>query len=157
MTVGDYDLRGQDYETQLVGPITDAIIDADRLARLEHRNGFPNFALYRLILAGDRAYLTVVRQWWVLFAIEWCRNNMRHGFDEDVAVHAAWDSLARVMEPRRDAHPSRSEVAASLGVDDESFNHATRTLQSILNAALMAYWLWLQVSYRVVKIREREV
>src|SRR5690606_30579222 len=115
MTVGDYDLRGRDYETELVGPITDAIIDADRLARAEHRNGFPNFALYRLVMCGDRAYLKHVRHWWVLFAIEWCRNRMRGSFSEELATIAAWDSLQRVMDPARPIL-SGPEVAESLGV-----------------------------------------
>lgn len=153
---GDYDLRGRDYETELCGQITDTIIDADRLASIEHKNGFPNFAIYRLVLAQDRQYLPAVRQWWVLFSIEWCRNQMRGGYDEDVAVNAAWDSLARVVAPNKALHPSRSAVAGMLGVDDESFRYLSGNLEKILLASIDLYWDWLQVSYRVTRLLERK-
>ena len=46
--VGDYDKRGPDYETLLVGPITEIVGDADRYVRrplgrdgLGFDNGFP--------------------------------------------------------------------------------------------------------------------
>lgn len=150
----DYDLRGQDYETQLVGPITDSIIDADRLARLEHRNGFPNFALYRLVLAGDRAYLPSVRQWWVLFAIEWCRGNMRRGFSADLATVAAWDSLQRVMDPKRPI-VAADDAAGALGVELETYTRTRNELRAILAAALSSYWSVMGITYRVVRAAER--
>src|SRR5690606_16750213 len=61
MTVGDYDLRGLDFETYLVGPVTDKIIDADRLVRQRVSNGFPNWALYRCVYAGDTHLLPMLR------------------------------------------------------------------------------------------------
>lgn len=149
----DYALRGRDYETELVGPITDTIIDADRLARIEHCNGFPNFALYRLIYAGDRRYFGQVRQWWVMFSVEWCRGHT--GLDLDTAVNAAWDSLIRVVEPRRELHPSMTEVADALGCDKKSFIRASRNLQMILRTALAVYWDWLVASYCVIRAKER--
>lgn len=151
---GDWDLRGRDYETELVGPITDAIIDADRLARAEHRNGFPNFALYRLIMCGDRMYLEHVRHWWVLFAIEWCRNRMRGSFSEELATIAAWDSLQRVMDPARPIL-SGPEVAESLGVHCRDYVRVRDGLTAILYAAVGEYWNWLGITYRVVRRFER--
>ena len=151
---GDWDLRGRDYETELVGPITDAIIDADRLARAEHRNGFPNFALYRLIMCGDRMYLEHVRHWWVLFAIEWCRNRMRGSFSEDLATIAAWDSLQRVMDPARPIL-SWPEVSESLGVHCRDYVRVRDGLTAILYAAVGEYWNWLGITYRVVRRFER--
>lgn len=150
----DFDTRGQDYETQLVGRITDTIIDADRLARLEHRNGFPNFAMYRLVLAGDRAYLPSVRQWWVLFSIEWCRNHMRGAYSEELATIAAWDSLQRTMDPPRPILAA-PEVADSLGVQCKDYVRVRDNLAAILSAALRVYWDWMNVTYRVVRRTER--
>ena len=152
---GDWDLRGRDYETELVGPITDAIIDADRLARAEHRNGFPNFALYRLIMCGDRMYLEYVRHWWVLFAIEWCRNRMRGSFSEDLATIAAWDSLQRVMDPARPILPA-DDAARSLGVELETYTRIRANLVRILQAALWSYWEVMGITYRVVRRFERQ-
>lgn len=154
MTVGDYDLRGRDYETELVGPITDAIIDADRLARLEHRSGFPSFALYRLVIAGDRLYLPYVRQWWVLLSLEWCRSNMRDGFSEELATIAAWDSLQRVMSPGRPLLPA-AEAAEALGVELETYTRVRNKLRAILQAELDAYWTILCGTYRIVAYLER--
>lgn len=150
----DYDLRGLDHETQLVGPISDTIIDAARLARLEHRNGFPNFAMYRLILAGDRAYLPAVRQWWVVFSLEWCRSRMRRGYSEELATIAAWDSLQRMMEPGRPML-SGPEVAESLGVHCRDYVRMRDGLLAVLQAAVSVYWDWLGLTYRVVRRMER--
>ena len=156
MTQGDWDKRGADVETRLVGPITETIIDAARLARLEHRNGFPNFAMYRLVLCGDRQYLPAVRQWWVLFAIEWCRNHMRSGYSEELATVAAWDSLQRVIDPARPILAAE-HAADDLGVKLDTYLRARNNLRAILSAAIMVYWDWMQATYRIVRAMERKV
>src|SRR5690606_32425871 len=69
MTTGDYDLRGLDFETYLVGPVTDKIIDADRLVRSRYNNGFPNWTLYRTVYAGDTHLRTQLRDWCVAYSI----------------------------------------------------------------------------------------
>jgi len=150
-----YALNSLDYETQLIGPINDTIIDADRLARMEYGNGFPNFAMYRLILAGDRLYLSRVRQWWVLFSIEWCRSHMRKGYSEELATLAAWDSLQRVMDPARPILPAQ-EAAESLGVDLETYTRARNSLQGTLGSALSVYWAILGATYRLTRHTERK-
>lgn len=151
-----YDIRGKDIETRLVGEITDTVIDAARLADQEHRNGFPNFPMYRLILAGDRSYLPLVRQWWVLFSIEWCRQKMRSGYSEELAAIAAMDTLQRAMDP---VHPIlvADEVAGDLGVSRNTYLFARKNLSSILGAAVKVYWEWMEISYRVVRKLERNV
>src|SRR5690606_15781387 len=70
--VGDYDLRGRDVETALVGPVTATIIDADRRVREEWSNGFPNWAMYRAAYCGDSLYRPQVRAWCVAYAIAYC-------------------------------------------------------------------------------------
>lgn len=152
----DYDIRGKDIETRLIGPITDTLVDAARLADSEHQNGFPNFAMYRLILCGDRQYLPLMRQWWVLFAIEWCKQKMRRGYSEELATVAAWDALQRAMDPARPLLCA-DEVAASLGVPRNTYLYARKNLGAILGAALKVYWEWLEISYRIVRKLERKV
>lgn len=147
-------LNSLDYETQLIGPITGTIIDADRLARMEYGNGFPNFAMYRLVLAGDRLYMSRVRQWWVLFSIEWCRTHMRKGYSEELATVAAWDSLQRVMDPARPILPA-SEAAEGLGVKEDSYRRVRDSLVRVLGAVLRSYWEILGATYRIVKYNER--
>lgn len=153
---GDWDLRGLDFETQLVGPITDAIIDADRLVRLDHNNGIPNFFLYRLVLCGDKSYMGAVRQWWQLFALTYCREEMRGAYSEELAVVAAWDSLQRLCEPARPLLNS-GETAADLGVSLPTYLSIRNSLLAILQAALNVYWIWLTGTYRIVKALERRV
>jgi hypothetical protein len=152
---GDYALRGRDYETELLGAITDTVIDADRLARLDHRNGMPNFAIYRLVLAQDRLYLLPVRQWWVMFSLEWCRTHMRSGYSEELATVAAWDSLQRVMDPARPLLPA-AEAAESRGVELETYTRARNTLRQVLSATLDGYWALLCGTYRVAAYLERK-
>lgn len=159
-TTGDgsnaYDIRGKDIETRLVGEITDTVIDAARLADQECRNGFPNFPMYRLILAGDRSYLPLVRQWWVLFAIEWCKQRMRSGYSEELATVAAFDSLQRAMDPTRPILVA-DDVARDLGVARDTYLFARKSLSAILGSAVKVYWEWMEISYRVVRALERRV
>lgn len=152
--IGDYDLRGRDFETELIGQVTDAIIDADRLARLDFKTGMPGFALYRLILARDRFYLAIVRPWWVLFCAEWCRTRMRGAYSEEFAGMVALDSLQREMDP---AHPilPAEEAAEALGVDLETYARARNELRRILSAAVDSYWALLCGTYRIVAYLER--
>lgn len=152
----DYAVKGRDYDTELVGPISDDIIDADRLCRVEFDNGFPNFAIYRLVLCQDRGYLRPVRQWWVLFAIEWCRTHMHGAFSEELATVAAWDSLQRVMDPARPIL-SANEVAESLGVAPRDYRRARESLRKVLSAALATYWTALGGMYRVVIVVNRKL
>ena len=56
---GDYDVRGMDPETLLVGPVSEPIIDADRRVRRRLNNGFPNWAMYRTAYAGDSGRVVV--------------------------------------------------------------------------------------------------
>lgn len=151
----DYALRGRDYDTELVGPITDDIIDAARLCRVEYENGFPGFPIYRLLLCGDLGYLVPVRQWWVLFSIEWCRRNMRDAFSEELATVAAWDSLQRTMDPVRPIL-SATETAESLGVDKEQYIRARRALHGILGSVLKHYWTAIGAMYRIVVAANRK-
>ena len=153
---GDYTVKGRDYDTELVGEITDEVIDADRLCRLEYSNGFPNFAIYRLVLAGDRSYMPIVRPWWELFALEWCRSNMRGGFSPELAVIASWDSLHRVCHPN-ESHMPAQDAADALDVDLETYTRARNSLKAVLGASLAHYWGLLGAMYRIVNAVNKKV
>lgn len=151
---GDYDLRGRDYDTELLGQISDTLIDADRLARLDHRSGFPSFAIYRLVIVREDIYMPSVRMWWVLFSLEWCRTHMRGAFSDELATVAAWDSLQRVIAPSRPLL-SAADVAESLGVDLETYTRARNSLRRILEAEVESYWTILCGTYRIAAYLER--
>ena len=90
---GDWALRGLDFETYLVGAVTDKIIDADRLARKELSNGFPGWVLYRTFLCGDHHLRTKARDWCVAYAIAAAEAGIvRAGLPiEDVRVRVRFD------------------------------------------------------------------
>lgn len=120
-TVGDYDLRGQDFDTALIGPVTASIIDADRLVRCEWRNGFPNWMLYRTVLAGDSLYVSRLRYWAVAFAVAYCLEGgvKRQTYSEELACVAAWDALHMVLHCRQ-IQPY-AETADALGVHHSTY------------------------------------
>jgi hypothetical protein len=155
-TVGDYDLRGHDFDTALIGPVTDSIVDADRLVRAEWRNGFPNWMLYRTVLAGDSLYRTRLRYWCVAFAIAYCQEGgiKRAAYSEETACVAAWDALSMLLNPKAD-HPYR-ETAAALGVHHSTYKRLRSNLYAMLRGSMEMYWVQLGAAYRQVIFYERK-
>lgn len=153
---GDFNTKGRDYATELLGPITDEIIDADRLCRLELRNGFPNFALYRALLAGDDCNIVRAKGWWMLFCREWCRNNMRKAYSYDLAQLVAVDSWDRV-ERSGGEHYSAQLLAESLGVSENTYRRARDAMTATLTAVLRVYWGYLLGLYALVIAINRKV
>lgn len=153
--VGDYDLRGRDFDTALIGAVTDSIIDADRLVRIEWRNGFPNWWLYRTVLAGDSLYLTDLRQWAVAFAVAYGMSGgvKRHAYSDELACIAAWDALAMLLSPAAD-HPYR-ETAAALGVHHSTYRRLRSHIYGSLRGSMEMYWCQLGAAYRQVIFYER--
>lgn len=153
--VGDYDLRGPDFDTALIGPVTESIIDADRLVRIEWQNGFPNWMLYRTILAGDTLYMTRLRMWAVAFAIAYCQSGgmKRHAYSEEAACVAAWDALLMLMRPSGD-HPYR-ETAKALGVHHSTYKRLRSHLYASMRGSMEMYWCQLGAAYRQVIFYER--
>jgi hypothetical protein len=169
-----------DHETALIGPITDRIIDADAMVRSEHGEKYPAFAIYRLILCGDRLHLTRVRQWWVSFCIQWVADNYRKKFSDEVVCVAAWDSLARVMQQGeaeefvevynefldrmetvrvyREPVLTDEFAAGSLEMRVETYSMMRKALQTILTKWLHQYWLDLLAAYaRVIAAERRDL
>ena len=145
-----------DHETALIGPITDRIIDADRLVRDEHGEGFPNFAIYRLILCGDRLYMPQVREWWVGFCIGWSEQEMSRYPGDDLIVMAAWDSLQRTVSPNQ---PVLNDVyaASELQMSVEAYACVRKLFERILSNIVRVYWWRMVWAHEKVCHRESQL
>lgn len=156
LEMGCYTIRGPDTETALIGPITAQIIDADRLVRLEFRNGFPNWMLYRTALAGDSIYLPKLKYWAIAFT--WVVLTQTPGIrvkatDELVGV-VALDALAMIIY-NREVFPY-SSAAQAAGVHHKTYKALRNLIYRRLKASLDEYWLHLICAYSQVKIYERK-
>lgn len=154
---GDWDVRGKDYETALAGPVTESIIDADRVVRCEYRNGFPNWAIYRTVIAGDRLFVTRLRHWVVAFAVAYGMEGgiKRSAYSDELAAVAAWDALFILMHGRQ-LQPY-TVAAEALGVDPKTYQRFRNRLYLRLRASLDEYWIQMVVAYRAVLKAERKV
>jgi len=154
---GDWDVRGKDYETALAGPVTESIIDADRLVRLDFRNGFPNWMMYRTVIAGDSLFVGRLRLWVVAFAVVYAMDGgvRRQTYSNDLATVAAWDALFILMHGR-ELQP-HTVSAEALGVDPKTYKRFRNDLHRRLRVSLDEYWINLVVAYRHVLKAERKV
>lgn len=152
---GDWAVKGLDFDTYLVGAVTDKIIDADRLARRELRNGFPNWALYRTILCGDHHLRTQLRDWCVSFAIAAAESGViRAGLPaEEMGCLAGWDAYYRLNNLRWLI--AGHDVADVAGVDPKTYRKLRNYVYATNNAALHAYFVELQIAIRRVWKRDR--
>lgn len=153
--VGDYDVRGPDFDTALIGQVTPSIIDADRLVRMEWKNGFPNWMLYRTALAGDALYLSRLRHWAVAFAVAYCTTGgmKKSAYSEETACVAAWDALNMVLH-KRQLQPY-AETADALGVHHSTYKRLRSHLYVSMLGSLDEYWIRLGAAYRHVILYER--
>lgn len=152
---GDWDVRGPDFETLLVGPVTGSIIDADRLVRMEWSNGFPNWAMYRVVLAGDTHLAPILREWCVAFAVAYCQTGgvRRHVYSDELACLAGWDAYSALTRGRWVA--SGADVAEVAEVDPKTYRKLRGALFARLRASLEEYWIRMQVAFRQVALMER--
>lgn len=151
---GCYDLRGPDFETMLIGPITNTMIDADRLVRLEWDNGIPNWDIYRSALAGDTLYRERVRLWCVAFAIAHTQEAQPRAFSDEFACLVGWDAYYALLHNRFVA--SVEDVADAAGVSPVVYRKARNAVTARLRASLWEYWVRLQVAFRQVVLWERK-
>jgi hypothetical protein len=153
----DYGLRGPDFETMLVGPVTATIIDADRLVRQEWRNGFPNWAMYRCVLAGDQFHTRSVRQWIVAFSAAYLTERVEkkelREFSDELACLAAWDAFYRLRHLKWLA--SGADVAEVAGVDPKTYRKVRAAVYRRLRASLDEYWIRMQIAFRQAVLLER--
>lgn len=157
MTVGDYDLRGLDFETYLVGPVTDKIIDADRFVRSEWRNGFPNWALYRTCFAGDTHMAALLRDWCVAYAVAAAESGVvRAGLPvEEMGALAGWDCYYALNHHRWLV--AGQDIADVAGVDPKTYRKLRNYVYAANRASLSEYWVRMQVAVRQVWMQDRRL
>lgn len=155
MTTGDYDLRGPDFETYLVGPVTDKIIDADRLVRQRVSNGFPNWALYRCVYAGDTHLLPMLRDWCVSYAIAASESGLiRKGLPvEEMGCLAGWDAYYRLLHHRWVV--AGQDIADVAGVDPKTYRKLRNYVYTSNLLSLQDYFVEMQIAVRQVWKEDR--
>ena len=150
-----YDLRGKDTETALIGPITARIIDADRMVRLDFRNGFPNWMLYRTALAGDALYLAKLREWTIAFTWVLAAHGVkRKTITDELVGCAALDALSIVLYTR-ELQPY-TVTADSIGVHHKTYRRLRDGVARRLKLSLNEYWIRLIVAYGYILNYERK-
>ena len=144
---GDWNVRGRDAETALVGPITATIIDADRRVRAEWSNGFPNWAMYRAAYCGDAMYRRQVRDWCVAYAIAYCEaGGVRKGLPADeIGCLAGWDAFYALLNHKWLI--AGMDVADVAGVDPKTYRKVRSHVYAALRYSLAEYWMLLQIHY----------
>lgn len=154
---GDWDVRGRDFETALAGPVTESIIDAARVVRFDFRNGFPNWELYRVVIAGDSLHLSWLRRWVVGFAVAYGMDGgvRRDAYSDEFACVAGWDAL-HVLMFGRELQPHTTSAEA-LGVHHKTYRRFRNAIYRRLRASLDEYWVQLVVAYRYVLKAERKL
>lgn len=148
MTVGDYDLRGPDFDTFLIGPPTDAHFDADRLVRKVWNNGFPNWQLFRAIDCGDSLHRPVTREWCVAFAIAYCESGgVRKGMPaEEIGCLAGWDAYYALMNHKWLI--AGMDVADVAGVDPKTYRKVRNYVYMANLASVRHYFVELGIAIR---------
>lgn len=152
---GDYDLRGLDFETYLVGPVTDKIIDADRLVRSRYNNGFPNWTLYRTVYAGDTHLRTQLRDWCVAYSIAVAESGfVRKGLPaEEMGCLAGWDAYYRLLNHRWVV--GGQDIADVAGVDPKTYRKLRNYVYAANLLSLQDYFVELQIAVRQVWKEDR--
>lgn len=157
-TVGDYDLRGADFETVLIGPVTDRIADSDREIRRGPdgwANGFPNWGMYRTALAGDSIHTESLRQWVVAFSIAYASTGgiRADAYSDEMATVAGWDALHMLIHSR--PMQPYTVTADRMGVHHRTYRCLRDTVYARLRASLDEYWIRMQVAIRQVTLRDK--
>jgi hypothetical protein len=153
--VGDYDLRGPDFETILVGPVNARIIDADRLVRTDWANGLPNWAMYRVALCGDSHLRSFLRDRCVAFSIAYCQAGAvkRHLSIEELGCLAGWDAYYALLNHKWVI--AGHDIADVAGVHPATYRKVRNAVYARLRASMDEYWVRMQVAIRQVALMER--
>lgn len=152
---GDWDVRGLDFETYLVGPVTEKIIDSDRLVRSEWSNGFPNWSLYRTIYAGDTHLRTRLRDWCVAHAVAAAEGGVvRTGLPVDeMSALAGWDVYYALLNHKWLI--AGQDVADVAGVDPKTYRKLRNYVYRANRTSLEEYFVRMQVAVRQVWMKDR--
>lgn len=152
--VGDYDLRGPDFETILLMEVCEATIDADRLVRLDFNNGFPNWYMYRCALAGDDAGLRKLKDWAIAFTDTYCITGgvKREVYSEELSGCVALDALCLLVHCRQ-LQPY-TITADALGIHHSTYKALRAQVYGRMRASLRIYMMHLEAALRHVIIYE---
>ena len=147
---GDYDIRGLDYDSFLIGPVTGMHFDADRLSREQWDNRFPNWALFRFAWCGDSLYRAQSRDWCVAYAIAYCEaGGVRSGLPaEEIGCLAGWDAYYRLLNHRWVI--AGMDVADVAGVDPKTYRKVRNHVYAAMRASLRDYWDEMGIAIRRV-------
>jgi hypothetical protein len=153
----DYTLRGPDFETILVGPVTAVIVDADRLVRSEWRNGFPNWGMYRAALAGDALPMSRLKDWVIAFTVAYGMTGgvRRDAYSDELAYAAGLDALHMLVNSRQ--MQPYTLTADAVGVHHKTYRCLRDTIYARLKASLDEYWIRMQVAIRQVAMHDRKI
>lgn len=156
-STGDWHIRGRDVETALVGPVTERMIDADRIVRDAGTNGFPNWDLFRVCLAGDSLGIGPLRRWCVAFAVAHASAGgvKPSVYSDELAATAGWDAL-HMMIYCKPLIPY-TVAANALGVHPVTYKRLRNAIYSRLHLSLYDYWVEMMIAYLQVIKKEREV
>jgi len=158
--VGDWDIKGPDFETQLVGQLTGTIGDAARLvARGSKRdypwaNGFPNFAMYRTFYAGDTYLRMQVHDWMASWGVAFARERMRSGNTAIAGSYAGQDAFYAMLTDDWAHSPENCAKEAGVAVSTYA-RQRDRTLRRA-QESLREYWIRLQMAMFQVRILENQ-
>ncbi len=154
--VGDYDLRGPDIDTRMVGEIDGTLIDAARLADIEFRNGFPNWELFRTVYCAESLHLPMLKRWVHEFAIVHCLCGgvKREIYTPELAGIAGLDALHLLvhMAPML----PHTVIAEDLGVHPNTYLRLRDAIRDRLSVSVNMYFLHLGSAYRQTLIYERK-
>ena len=156
---GCYALKGTNFETRLVGAITDAIIDSDRYVREGvhgdngWNNGLPNWAMYRTALAGDTHLAVNLRAWCEAFGMAYVEAGGARKGGDALGVCIGRDAYVRLTTTRWGA--PADELAPLLGITPKTYRTHRAEVYARLKVSLDEYWMRLEIAMRQVAIRER--
>ena len=172
---GDWDLRGRDWETVLVGPVTESVINADWQVRNgtgcrwdwdnevfvpgpdAWSNGFPNWELYRVSIAGDDHLARKLADWCIAFAVAFMESGgvQKRTASDEFAVFVGWDCLTRLRT--RHWIASGDDMAADLGIAPKTYRRFRNAVMARLSASLGEYWARLQIGIRQAALIDRRI
>ena len=157
---GDWDLRGRDWETVLVGPVTELLVDADRQVRVGAEgwgNGFPNWYLYRVSIAGDDHLNRKLADWCIAFSLAYLADGgvAARLVSEEFGAFVGWDCF---MWLRSRKWMDAGEIQAEdLGISGNTYRRVRDAVLARQNASLAEYWPRLQIGIRQAALINRRI
>jgi hypothetical protein len=142
-----FGLRIPDLQDALAGPITAMIIDADKDVRATFNNGFPNWDMYRIAIAGDNIYTRRLIDWCVAFSVVHCECGgvRKDAYSDELGVFVGWDA-ACILIHCRPLFPY-TEAALDVGVDHKTYKRVRDQVVKRLKLSLEDYLMELCSAY----------